>query len=155
MAIWIPKGWSTARAEWEANKCSKHCGYRLKGKAGAKRSIPVTSAKSQAARLNRLKSGHVPTGVDLKLFGHREDHKCWWCGGGGRTAAQTRKHIFHYCSHLRDKQNMLWKEVGNATGLKAVRCQHLQITELFSSDKWDQAVMDFLPDTEVGMFTPK
>jgi len=47
-------------AEREANKCSKHYGYRLKGKAGCKISIPMTSVQSLAMRFYRLKSGHAP-----------------------------------------------------------------------------------------------
>jgi ribonuclease HI len=66
----ISKGRSSAKAEWEADKCSKHLGYRLKGKAGAKISIPMTSAKSLAARFYKLKSGHAPTGVYLKWVNH-------------------------------------------------------------------------------------
>jgi len=142
-------------AEWEADKCSKHFGYRLKGKAGAKRSIPMTSAKSLAARFYRLKSGHAPTGVYLKRSGHREDDKCWWSGGGGRTAAQTWEHHFPHCSLWRDQQKMLWKAVGKVTGWKAGRCRHVQISELLSRDECDQAVMDFLAATEVGKFPPK
>ena len=155
MARRISEGRSSAKAEWEADKCSKHFGYRLKGKAGAKRSIPMTSAKSLATRFYRLKSGHAPTGVYLKRFGHREDDKCWWCGGGGRTAAQTREHLFRHCSRWRDQQKMLWKAVGKATGWKAGRCRHVQVSELFSRDECDQAVMDFLAATEVGKFPPK
>jgi hypothetical protein len=86
----ISEGRSTAKAEWEAHKCGQHFGYRLKGKVGAKRPIPMTSVKSLATRFYRLKSGHAATGVYLKRFGHRVDDKCWWCGGGGRTAAQTQ-----------------------------------------------------------------
>jgi len=39
-----------AKAQWEADKCSKHYGYRLKGKAGSNRPIPMSSVKSLAAR---------------------------------------------------------------------------------------------------------
>jgi hypothetical protein len=35
-----------ATAKWEADRCSKHYGYRLKGKAGSKRPGPMTSVKS-------------------------------------------------------------------------------------------------------------
>jgi len=65
MARWISEGRSAAKAKWEANKCSKHFGYRLKGKAGAKRPIPMTRAKSLAARFYRPQSWHAPTGVYL------------------------------------------------------------------------------------------
>jgi len=41
---------TAAKAEWEADKCSKHHGYRLKGKAGSKRPIPMNSVKPLAAR---------------------------------------------------------------------------------------------------------
>jgi len=50
MARRISKGRSVAKARWEADKCSKHFCYRLKGKAGTKRPIPMTSVKSLAAR---------------------------------------------------------------------------------------------------------
>ncbi|KAF8533028.1 hypothetical protein BDD12DRAFT_900657 [Trichophaea hybrida] len=50
---------------------------RLKGKAGSKRPIRMTSVKSLAARFYRLKCGHAPTETYLKRFGHREDDKCW------------------------------------------------------------------------------
>ena len=49
----------------------------------------------------------------------------------------------------------LWKAVGKATGWKAGRCRHVQISELFSMEECDQAVMDFLAATEVGKFPPK
>jgi hypothetical protein len=39
-----------AKAEWEADKCTKHFSYRQKCKAGTKRPIPMTSAISLAAR---------------------------------------------------------------------------------------------------------
>ena len=67
------------KAKWEAAKCSKHYGYRLKGKAGSKRPVPTTSVKSPAARFYILKSGHASTGAYLKRFVHREDDICWWC----------------------------------------------------------------------------
>ena len=62
-ARWISEGRSAAKAEWEADKCGQHFAYRLKGKAGAKRPIPMTSVKLLATRFYRLKSGHAPTGV--------------------------------------------------------------------------------------------
>jgi len=72
---------TSAKAKWEADRCSKHFSYRLKGKAGTKRPIPMTSVKSLATRFYRLKSGHTPTEVYLTRFGHRDDDMCWWCGG--------------------------------------------------------------------------
>jgi hypothetical protein len=48
----ISEGRTAAKAKWEADKCSKHCGYRLKGKAGSKRSVPMTSVKSLATRFD-------------------------------------------------------------------------------------------------------
>ena len=35
------------------------------------------------------------------------------------------------------------------------RCQHVQISELFSMEKCDQAVMYFLAATDVAKFPPK
>jgi len=97
----IFEGRSAAMAKWEADKCSKHFSYRLKGKTGTRRPVPMTTVKSLATTFYRLKCGHAPTGVYLKRFGQREDDKCWWCGGGGRTA-QTREHLFHHYSQWRD-----------------------------------------------------
>jgi len=149
----ISVGRSAAKAQWEADKCSKHFSYRLKGKAGTKRPIPMTRVKLLAARFYRLKSRHAPTGVYLKRFGHRDDDTCWWCAGTV-TQTQTREHLFRHCSRWRNQQKALWKAVGKATGWKAGRCRHVQVSELFSVEECDQAVMDFLAATEVGNFPP-
>jgi len=77
---------SAAKAKWEADKCSKHFSYRPKGKKRTTRPILMTTVKSLASRIYRLKCGYARSGVYLKRFGHREDDKCWWYGGGGRTA---------------------------------------------------------------------
>jgi hypothetical protein len=111
--------------------------------------------KPLATRFYRLKCRHPPTGVYLKRFRHREDDKCWWCGSGGRKAALTREHLFRHCSRWRDQQKTLWNAVGKATDWKAGRCSHVQISELFCIDEWDQAVMDFLAATDVWKFPPK
>jgi ribonuclease HI len=100
----ISEGSTAAKAKWEADRCSKHFSYRLKGKAGTKRPIPMTSVKSLAARFYRLTSGHAPRGVYLKRFGHRDYDKCWSYGG---TVSQTREHLFRHCSRWRDHQKEL------------------------------------------------
>jgi len=148
----ISEGRSAAKVEWEADKCSKHFSHRLKGKAGTKRPIPMTSVKLLAARFYQLKSRHAPTGVYLKRFGHRDDYECWWCGG---TVAQMREHLFRHCSRWKDQQKTLWRTVGQTTGWKVGRCRHMQISELFTIEECDQAVKDFLVATEVGIFPPK
>jgi hypothetical protein len=140
-----------ATVEWEADKCSKRYGYRVKGKARTKRPVPITSVKLLAARFYRLKCWHAPTGTNLKWFAHREDDKCCCCRGG---TLQTREHLFRHCSRWKDQQKALWKAVGKATGWKAGRCRHAQISELFSMEKCDQAVMDILAATDVGKFPP-
>jgi len=127
---------------------------RLKGKTGTKRPIPMTRVKSLATRFYMLKCRDEPTRVYLKRFGHQEDDKCWWCGGGAMTA-QTREHLFLHSSRWRDQQQALWKAVGKATGWKAGRCSDVQISELFSVEECDQAVMDFLEVTEVRKFPPR
>jgi ribonuclease HI len=91
----ISEGRSAAEAQWEADKCSKHFGYRLKGKAGSKRPVPMASAKSLATRCYQLKCGHAPIGAYLKRFGHRENYKCWRCGG---TVTETQEHLLRHCS---------------------------------------------------------
>jgi len=148
----LAEGRTAAKGKWEADKCSKHYGYRLKGKAGSKRPIAMTSVKSLATRFYRLMSGHAPVRTYLHRFGHREDDKCWWCGS--RTL-QTREHLFRHCSRWKDQQTELWKAVGKATGWKADRRRHLQISELFPMEGCNRGVMDFLAATDVGKFPPK
>ena len=65
---------------------------------------------------------------------------------------QTREHLFRHCSRWKDQQKELWKVVGKATGWKAGRCRHVQVSELFSMEKYDQAVMDFMAATHVRKF---
>ena len=96
-----------AKAEWEADKCSKHHSYRLKGNARSKRPIPMNSVKPMAARFYQLKSGHSPVGTYLKLFGHPDDDNSWWCGARGRMVAQTQEHHFHHCSRWKNQQKTL------------------------------------------------
>ena len=43
----VSEGRMAATAKWEADKCSNHYGYRLKGKSGSKRSVPMTSVNHQ------------------------------------------------------------------------------------------------------------
>jgi hypothetical protein len=112
----------------------------------------MTRVKSLAARFYRLKCGNAPTGVCLKRFGHREDDKCWWCEG---TVSLTREHLFRHCRRWRDQQKALWKAVRKVTGWTACRCRHVQVSELFSMEECDQAVVYFLAATEVGKFPPK
>jgi ribonuclease HI len=150
----IAEAKTVAKAEWEANKYSKHHCYRLKAKAGSKRPIPMNSVKPLAARFYRLRFGHVPVGTYLKWFGHRDNDKCWWCGGGSRPA-QMREHLFRHRSRWKDRQKMLGKEVRKATGLGAGRCRHVKVSELLSIEKCDKAVIDFLAATNVEKFPPK
>jgi hypothetical protein len=44
---------------------------------------------------------------------------------------------------------------GKERSLKAGRCRHVRVSELFSMEKCDKAVMDFLAATDVGKFPPK
>jgi hypothetical protein len=64
-ARWISKGMMAAKAKWKADQCSKHYRYRLKGKAGSKRSISMTSVKSLGTRFYKLKSRHATTELYL------------------------------------------------------------------------------------------
>jgi len=148
----ISKGWSAAKAKWEADKCSKHSSCRLLGKTGTKRPVMKTSVKSLATSFYRIECGHAPTGVYRKRFGHREDDRCWWSAG---TMAQTRDHLFCHCSRWSEQQKAIWKAVGKVTGWNGGRCRHVEVTELFPRQECDQAVVDFLAATEVGKFPPE
>jgi hypothetical protein len=50
---------------------------------------------------------------------------------------------------------VLWKELGKATGWRGGRCRHIQVTELLSMEKCDEAVMGFLIPTDTGKFLLK
>jgi hypothetical protein len=50
---------------------------------------------------------------------------------------------------------MLWKEVGKAPWWRGGQCRHVQISELLSMEKCDEAVMDFLVATVARMFPAK
>ena len=107
-----------AKAEWEADKCSKHFSYRLKDKAGTKRPIPMTSVTSLAATFYKLMSGLVPNRFNLQHFGHQYDDQCWRCGCPA-TQTLTQEHLFRHCSRWRDQQKAHLKSVGKAMGWKA------------------------------------
>jgi hypothetical protein len=66
-----------------------------------------------------------------------------------------REDLVRHCSRWKDQQKTLWKAVGQATCWKAGRCRHVQISELFTIEECDQAVMDFLVDIQVGTFPRK
>jgi len=68
--------------------------------------------------------------------------------------SQTQEHLFRHCSRWRVHKRQLWKAVRKATGWRAGRCWHVQISELFSTEESDQVVMDFLAATEVGKCPP-
>jgi len=143
------------KAVWEADKYSRHHGYRLEGKAGRKRPIPMNSMRPLAARFYWLKSRHAAVGMYLKQVGYRDDNKCLWCSGRGRTAAQTWEHLFRHCSRWKDQQKTLRKVVGKATGWRVGRCRHVQVSELLAVEMSDKAVMDFLAASDVGKFPIK
>ena len=69
--------------------------------------------------------------------------------------SQMQEHLLHHCSRGRDQQKELCKAVGKATGSKAGRCRHVQISELFTIEECNQVVMDFVAATEVRKFPRK
>ena len=112
----------------------------------------MISVKSLATRFYQLESVNAPTAVYLKWFGHRDDDKCWWCGG---TVWQIREHLFRHCSRWRDHQRELSNTVGKAKGWKVGICRHVQIAELYTIEHCNQVGMDLLAATEVEKFLPK
>jgi hypothetical protein len=114
--------------------------------------VAITKVKSLVARYYRPKSRHAPTGTYVKRFGHQEDVNCKW----GRSGTLQRwEHLFRHCSRWKDQKTALWKALGKATGWNVSRCRQVQISELFSLENCDQAVMDFLAATDVGKFPPE
>jgi len=93
--------------------------------------------------------------MNLQAFRLRDDDTCCWCGGTGRRVAQTQEHLLRLCSHWKDQQKTLGKDVGKATGWRGGRCQQVQVSELLSMEKCNKTVMDFLTATDIGMFPPK
>jgi len=69
--------------------------------------------------------------------------------------ARTREDLFGHCSRWKDQQSALWKVLGKAKGWKAGRCRHMQVSELFSIEECDEAVIDFLAAAEVGKLLPR
>ena len=67
---------------------------------------------------------------------------------------QAREHLFPHCSRWRVHQRERWKAVRKATGWRAARRRHVQISELFSIEECAQTVMDFLAATVVGKVPP-
>lgn len=59
----ISEGTSAPIAKWEAAKSREDFSYRLTGKTGTKRPVPIRSIKLLATRFYRLKCGHAPTEV--------------------------------------------------------------------------------------------
>ena len=51
---------SAAKTKWESDKRSKYFSYRLKGKMGTKRPVPITRVKLLAIRLYRHSAGMLP-----------------------------------------------------------------------------------------------
>lgn len=87
-------------------------------------------------------------------FGPRDNDNWWWCGGSSKTVAQTQKHLLLHCSRCRDQQKTFWNEVGKATGWRAGRCRHIQVSEPLSMEMCNTVVMDILIATEIGKFLP-
>jgi hypothetical protein len=145
----ISEGSMATKAQCVAERCSKHSGYRLKGKTGSKRCIPMTGMKSLAARFYRLIRGHAPTAACLTRLGHQDI--CWWRSW---RAVQMREHRFHHCSRWTDQQKILWNTVAKATGWKAGRCRHVQISELSSMEICNQAPMDFVAAAKIRKLPP-
>jgi len=117
-------------------------GYRVgkgSGKDGSQRPILMSSKKSLAIRYYPMRCRHAPTAAYLKQFRLQDDGQCWW----RKQASQTREHLFRHCKRWKHEQRKLWKAVGWMTGWKAGTCRHKQISELFSMEICDQAMIDF------------
>jgi len=54
---------SAAEVKWEADNCSKHFTYRVKGQKGTHKPIPMRIVKSLVTRFYRVQHGDAPTAV--------------------------------------------------------------------------------------------
>jgi hypothetical protein len=68
--------------------------------------------------------------------------------------AQTREHLLPHCSRWKYQHRELWKKVRKVMGWTVGQCWQAQVSELFSMEICDKAVMDFLAATDVGNFPP-
>jgi len=96
-------------------------------------------------------TGLMPAALGRKLHKPSGQIPCQQCGG---MVGQTQEHLLHHCSQWKYQQRELWNKVGKATGWIAGRCQRAQVSELFSMEICDLAVMDFLAAMDVGKFPP-
>jgi hypothetical protein len=139
-------------AKWEADKYSKHFSYRLKGMTWTQRHAPMTRVKLLPTRFYQLNSGSAPTGVCLKLFGHRENNGFLWCAG---TTAQVWENLFRNPSRWRHQPKAHWKVEGMVMGWTVGRCQHRQDSERCSIEECEQVVGNILAATGVRKFQQK
>jgi len=109
--------------------------------------IPITTATYESCHKKSGWDLHKCTNLHGKCS-HINIHEQW-------SIAQTREHLFRHCSQWKDQQKIIWKGVGKATGWRAGRCWHVQVSELLSMEKGDKAVMDFLAAADVQEVPPK
>ena len=142
--------------------------------------IPTALAgtrKDLAARFFQLASGHAMIAPFLEeKFRWVSSSQCWWCCSG----RQSREHLFKECHTWKDEIRRLWKEVGEISdadrncseggsgGRKygkrrrkkgfgflsqehSVRPGNCSVGRLMFDQRFTDAVLSFLRDTQVGM----
>jgi hypothetical protein len=67
---------------------------------------------------------------------------------------QTREYLLHHCSRWKYQQQELWRKVGKETGRKAGPCRRAQMSELFSMQICEIAVMVFPAAMDIGKSPP-
>ena len=110
-------------------------------------SAMADSTKRLASRFYQLKTGHARTGQHLHWAKARPDAQCWW----RKCPSQTRDHLFKVCPEWKTQQKTLWAEVLKETKR---RKSGWTVRDLMADERCGQAVLDFLPSTDVGRLVP-
>jgi len=100
-----------------------------------------------ASRYYRIKAGHCLSGKYLQWTENRPTTQCWWCP----CQMQTREQPFKVCPEWKGQRKILWAEVLKETRRRKRR---FAVRDLLADGRCGQAVLDFLPTTDVGRLVP-
>jgi hypothetical protein len=120
--------------------------YKPKAKWGIRKALKKTP-KRRAAVFLQLASGHALIGTHLSRIKKKEADTCWWCHSGRK---QTRGHLFGGCKAWKRELLALRKKIEKLTGKRRGRGRRLKVVSLFQDERFTEAILDFLDETEIG-----